>query len=79
MRFVEARKVRSNWWYLLPILLNVIGGVIAYFILRDDDPRKAKNCLLLGVILTAISVGFSLLMPPQMPNVANMPEIEINV
>ncbi|MFQ5970420.1 MAG: hypothetical protein ACE5J2_08005 [Nitrososphaerales archaeon] len=48
-------RVRSSWWYLLPIFFSVVGGVIAYFILRDDDPRKAKNCLWLGIILTAIS------------------------
>lgn len=55
--FVEADRVRvrSSWWYLLPIFFSVVGGVIAYFILRDDDPRKAKNCLWLGIILTAIS------------------------
>lgn len=41
----------------MPIFFNIIGGVIAYFVLRDDDPRKAKNCLWLGIILTAISVG----------------------
>ncbi len=50
-------KRRSSLWFLLPILFNVIGGVIAYFIIKDDDPRKAKNCLLLGIILTAISVA----------------------
>lgn len=50
-------KRRSSLWFLLPIFFNVIGGVIAYFIIKDDDPRKAKNCLLLGIILTAISVA----------------------
>jgi len=53
---MEARK-RSSLWFLLPIFFNIIGGVIAYFIIKDDDPRKAKNCLLLGIILTAISVA----------------------
>ena len=49
--------VRSRWWYLLPIFFNIIGGVIAYFILRDDDPKKAKNCLWLGIVLIAIKIG----------------------
>lgn len=53
---MEARR-RSSLWFLLPIFFNFIGGVIAYFIIKDDDPRKAKNCLLLGIILTAISVA----------------------
>jgi len=50
-------RVRSRWWYLLPIFFNIIGGVIAYFILRDDDPKKAKNCLWLGIVLIAIKIG----------------------
>ena len=53
---MEAGR-RSSLWFLLPIFFNIIGGVIAYFIIKDDDPRKAKNCLLLGIILTAISVA----------------------
>ncbi len=53
----SSGRSRSGWWYLLPIFFNIVGGVIAYFVLRDDDPRKAKNCLWLGIILTAISVG----------------------
>ena len=49
-------KQRSNWWYLLPIFLGIIGGVIAYFALRNDDREKAKKCLYLSLILFA--VGF---------------------
>ncbi len=45
---------RSAWWYLLPILFMIIGGVIAYFALRRDDPTKAKNSIILGSVLTAV-------------------------
>jgi len=36
-------RTRSSWWYLLPILLGILGGLIAYFVLRKDDPKLAKN------------------------------------
>jgi len=52
---MEIRK-KSSLWFLLPIFFNVIGGVIAYFIIKDDDPSKAKNCLWLGIILFAIPI-----------------------
>ncbi|WP_420545260.1 hypothetical protein [Nitrosopumilus sp.] len=52
-------KKRSGMWYLLPIFLSIIGGVIAYFVIKEDDPKKAKNCLYLGIILTAIGIGFT--------------------
>lgn len=49
-------KRRSSWWFLIPILFNVIGGIIAYFVIREDDPKKARDCLFLGAILTAIGI-----------------------
>lgn len=53
------KKGRSGAWYLLPIFLTIIGGVIAYFVIKDEDPKKAKNCLYLGIALTAIWIAFS--------------------
>ena len=49
-------KSRSNWWYIVPILFGIIGGIIGYYALRRDDPQKAKKCLYLGLILTAINI-----------------------
>ena len=49
-------KQRSNWWYLLPIFLGIIGGIIAYFAIRKDDRPKAKKCLYLGLILLAVGI-----------------------
>jgi hypothetical protein len=56
---MEIRK-RSSLWFLLPVFFNIIGGVIAYFIIKEDDPSKAKNCLWLGIILSAISIAIFL-------------------
>ena len=53
---MEPERQRSNWWYLLPIFLGVIGGIIAYFAIRKDDRKKAKKCLYLGLILGAIQI-----------------------
>ncbi len=47
---------RSPLWYFLPLFLNVIGGVIAYFILKKDDPQKARLCLFFGILLFVIPV-----------------------
>ncbi|MDH2907000.1 MAG: hypothetical protein PXX83_02765 [Candidatus Nitrosotalea sp.] len=49
-------KRRSSFWFLLPIVFNVVGGIIAFFVIREDDPRKARNCLYLGIILAAIPI-----------------------
>jgi hypothetical protein len=52
-------RERSAWWYLAPLLLGLIGGIIAYLIIKNDDPQKAKNCLIIGVILTVIGLIIS--------------------
>ncbi|MDE1727912.1 hypothetical protein [Candidatus Nitrosotalea okcheonensis] len=49
-------KRRSSFWFLLPIVFNVIGGIIAFFVIREDDPKKARNCLYLGIMLCIIPV-----------------------
>ena len=59
-------KPRSNWWFLLPIFLGLIGAVIAYFVLRHDDPKKAKNCLYLGIALFAIGIMIDLIFGAQL-------------
>jgi uncharacterized membrane protein len=53
---LEPERLRSNWWYLVPIFLGLIGGIVAYFALRNDDRKKAKNCLFLGIILGIIGI-----------------------
>ena len=49
-------RQRSAWWYLLPIFFSIIGGLIAYFVIKDDDPKKAKNCLIIGLVLFVIGL-----------------------
>jgi len=60
-------KKRSNLWFLLPIFLGLIGGIIAYFVLRNDDPNKAKNCLYLSIVLAAIGIILNIALASQFP------------
>ena len=62
-------KTRSNFWFLLPIFLGLIGGLIAFFVLRQDDPKKAKNCLYLGIILAIIGLAINVLILTQIPEI----------
>ncbi len=62
---MSSEKTRSNWWYLLPILFGLIGGIIAYFALRSDDPKKAKNCMVLSVILLLIGIVLNFIFATQ--------------
>ena len=66
-------KRRSSFWFLLPILFNVIGGVIAFFVIREDDPKKARNCLLLGIVLAVIP--FLLIVVPILVGITLIPHM----
>tara|TARA_Y100001934_G_C12026683_1_gene619378 strand:+ start:50 stop:706 length:657 start_codon:yes stop_codon:yes gene_type:complete len=41
-------------WWLLPIFLTFLGGLISWLALKDRDPRMAKNTLILGIILSFV-------------------------
>jgi len=47
---------------LLPIFLGIVGGVIAYFVLREDESRKAKICLSVGIVISGIGFGMMALL-----------------
>ncbi len=67
MRISYPEKTRSNAWFLLPILVGMIGGIIAFFILRKDDPRKARNCLYVGIVFMIIGIILEVLIAPSVP------------
>ncbi|QMU55061.1 MAG: hypothetical protein GKS07_09315 [Nitrosopumilus sp.] len=75
----EITKQRSGAWYLLPIFLTVIGGIIAYFAIKNDDPKKAKNYMYLGIALTAAGVGLTVISGAiEYNDIQNSPFVEIN-
>ncbi|HEY4679692.1 MAG TPA: hypothetical protein VIH04_00315 [Nitrosarchaeum sp.] len=74
---MEHTKYRSSTWYLLPVFVGLIGGVIAYWILRHDDPKKAKNCLYIGIVLAIVGIIINIFIVSQIPGLA--PDFNVNV
>lgn len=50
----------SGAWYLLPIFFGFIGGIIMWLALRNEDPRKAKYGVYVGIISSVIGFIFVL-------------------
>ncbi len=48
-----ARTVSGLWW-LLPIFMGWLGGVIAWLVNKDVDPRKARAMLFTGIAISAV-------------------------
>lgn len=56
--------IAGTWW-LLPLLLGWIGGVIAWIALRRRDPRIASWMLLAGIVSNVIGLWlYGQLVPP---------------
>jgi len=52
----------SAAWYLAPIFLGIIGSVIMWFVLKDEDhpdsPKMVKKGWIIGIALTLISFAW---------------------
>ena len=44
-----SSKKASAWWYLVPLFFSLLGGIIVYASLRDEDSDMALTALWLGV------------------------------
>ena len=46
----------SNWWYLPPIFLGAIGGLVAWVVNKDVNPKKARKLLIIGIFLPIVYI-----------------------
>ena len=57
----EKLQRKSNLWYIFPIILGIIGGFISYFLTRHQEPDKAKECVIMGFIVSIFFHFFPML------------------
>lgn len=46
----------SSLWYLVPLFFGFFGGIVAWAVNKDRDPKKARNMLIFGIIWTVLLV-----------------------
>jgi amino acid transporter len=68
-------KTPSKIWYLLPFFLNAIGGIIAYFILKDKDRKFAEKMLKIGLVMVPVWLVIVLLLPYLVYNYLSGPSV----
>lgn len=49
------KRHRSDWWYLVPIVFGLFGGIIGYVIFERDNPEAAGYLFWVGVISSLLS------------------------
>jgi hypothetical protein len=53
---VVARRRVSGAWWLLPIFMGWLGGVIAWLVNKDVDPQRARAMLITGIVVSGLAV-----------------------
>ena len=61
---LPARRVSGAWW-LLPIFMGWLGGLIAWLVNRDVDARRARQMLITGIAISALLVFLILAQQPR--------------
>ncbi|MBN2202676.1 MAG: hypothetical protein JW700_00620, partial [Candidatus Aenigmarchaeota archaeon] len=56
MNNMAKNESPSKAWYLVPIFFGILGGIIGYFAVKDDDKNMANKLLILGIVLTILPV-----------------------
>ena len=50
---VTGEKISGVWW-LMPVFLTWVGGLVAWLVNKDKAPKRAKSMLIWGIVLTFV-------------------------
>jgi heme/copper-type cytochrome/quinol oxidase subunit 2 len=50
----NAEQHVSGAWYLVPFFFGILGGIIAWAVNKDKDPKRARNLLIFGLLWTFV-------------------------
>lgn len=57
----EVYDHRPKWWFLLPVVFGLIGGIIMFLEHAGRNPTMAKIGLLVGIVVSVSVLGAILL------------------
>lgn len=52
---ITSVKKPTAWWYLVPILLALIGGLVGYIAVKDENKEMADTLLAIGIVMTVVN------------------------
>lgn len=68
---VKVKPTRLLW--LVPIFMGLLGGILMYIAVKDEDQQKANDGILVGILSTiAVIFGYMLIMMTAMRSYMNM-------
>jgi uncharacterized membrane protein YeaQ/YmgE (transglycosylase-associated protein family) len=61
-----SRPTHAAWW-LLPILMGWMGGLIAWMLIREQHPDRARAMLVTGIVATVVWIVLYSVIAPTPP------------
>ena len=49
-----APRRASGAWWLLPIFMGWLGGLIAWLVIKDIEPERARAMLITGIVISVV-------------------------
>jgi len=59
---VKSAPKQTSWaWWLFPIFLGWLGGLLGYLSVKESDHSKAKKLLIFGIVWSVFGVAITLI------------------
>jgi len=59
---IQPSEDVSILYWLLPFFFGIIGGIVAYFVLRDRNRKIANYMLIFGLVWTVVGIVLSVIL-----------------
>ena len=53
-------------WYLVPFFFNILGGIIGYVAVRNEDRQMANRLLIFGIVMFVVALVLTFVLPLMM-------------
>jgi len=58
-QLVASAQKHTELWYLVPLLFNIVGGIVGYLAIKKDDKPMANRLLIIGIVMFGLGLSIA--------------------
>ena len=62
-QLAPSAQKHTELWYLVPLLFNIVGGVVGYLAIKRDDKPMANRLLIIGIVMFGLGLSAAFIVP----------------